>query len=140
MMCHQNRLKRSFLNSNSRSISMPGLPRKVGKSGDMVWVRSTTLLKLLVSAAGAGTAVAANPAAAAPVKKPRLLKAARTFASQPATHIFSPFHRILICARLSLSNVALATGALTQAMVGARRPIRRFPGGGRTDAAHSLGD
>src|SRR5258707_948808 len=94
-MCHQNRLNRSFLKSNSRCISMPGLPRKVGKSADMVWVRSTTLLKLLVSAAGAGTAAAANPVAAAPVKKLRRLKAARTFASHPATHIFSPVQSIL---------------------------------------------
>jgi hypothetical protein len=62
---------------------------KVGKSGDIVCVRSTTLLKLLDSAAGAGTAVAANPAAAAaPLKNPRLLKATRTMASHPATHIF----------------------------------------------------
>src|SRR5258708_31881352 len=86
-MCQQNRLKRSFLKSNSRCISMPGLPMKVGNSADMVWVRSTTLLKLLVSAAGAGAAATANPVAAAPVKKLRRLKAARTFASHPATHI-----------------------------------------------------
>jgi hypothetical protein len=64
---------------------------KVGKSGDIVWVRSTTLLKLRVSAARAGAAVAANPVAAAPLKKLRLLKAARTLASQPATHIFALF-------------------------------------------------
>src|SRR5260370_18129165 len=94
-MCHQNRLNRSFLKSNSRCISMPGLPMKVGNSADIVWVRSTTLLKLLVSAAGAGTAAAANPVAAAPVKKLRRLKAARTFASHPATHIFSPVPSIL---------------------------------------------
>jgi hypothetical protein len=61
---------------------------KVGKSGDMVWVKSTTLLKLLLSAARAGTAVAANPVAAAALKKLRLLKASRTLASHPATHIF----------------------------------------------------
>ena len=66
---------------------------KVGKSGDMVWVRSTALVKLLVikllvikllaSAATAGTAAAANPAAAAPVNRPRRLKAERTAADLP---------------------------------------------------------
>src|SRR5579859_4281887 len=67
---------------------MPGLPMKVGKSGDMVWVRSITLVKLRgVSAATAGAPLAAKPAAAAPVKKPRRLKAARTACSHPATHI-----------------------------------------------------
>src|SRR5260370_35108949 len=75
---------------------------KGGTSGDMVWVRSTTLLKLLASAAGAGTPAPANPVAAAPVKKLRRLKAARTFASHPATHISSPvllnlsLHAILV--------------------------------------------
>jgi hypothetical protein len=89
---------------------------KVGKSGDIVCVRSTTLLKLLDSAARAGTAAAANPAATAPPKNPRLLKAARTLASHPATHIFVCSAAILeIFVRLSLAGAAMATGALTQA-------------------------
>src|SRR5258708_4420996 len=110
-MCHQNKLKRSFLKSSARSISMPGLPMKVGNSADMVWVGSAALLQLLASAAGAGTAAAANPVAAAPVKKLRRLKAARTFASHPATHISSPV----------LSILALHAILVVQSNIGNRR-------------------
>src|SRR5580704_68101 len=71
---------------------MPGLPLKVGNSGDMVWVRSTTVVKVLGAAtAGPATAVAANPVAAAPLKKPRRVNASRTARSHPATHISIPF-------------------------------------------------
>ena len=45
MIFHQFRLKPSFLKSYCFCSSMPGTPKKVGKSGDMVWVRSTTPLK-----------------------------------------------------------------------------------------------
>src|SRR5215471_18946464 len=115
MTCHQNKLNRSFLKSNSRCSSIPGLPMKVGNSADMVWVRSTTLLKLLASDAFAGGAGATNPAAAAPLKKPRRLKAARTFASHPATHMFSPSHRHFRRKQFWLPNLTMATGVLTQA-------------------------
>jgi hypothetical protein len=67
-------LNPSFLKSNFFSISIPGTPKKVGKSGDMVWVRSTAEENLragAASAASGATAVAAKPAATAPVKKPR---------------------------------------------------------------------
>src|SRR5260370_1871281 len=84
---------------------------KGGTSGDMVWVRSTTLVKLLASAAGAGTEGAANPVAAAPVKKLRRLKAARTFASHPATHISSPV----------LLNLSLHAILVVQSNIGNRR-------------------
>ena len=83
------------------------------------------MVKLRVCAAHAGTATAATPVAAAPVKKLRLLKAARTLSSHPATHIFSPDSSIPLRMQLSLPSAALATGALTQAsLVGniERRP------------------
>ena len=59
----------------------------------MVWVRSTTELKrrgLLNGAARAGSgvmAVAAKPAAAAPLKKPRRVSACRTASWHPGTHM-----------------------------------------------------
>ena len=80
---------------------MPGTPKKVGKSADIVCVRSTTLWKLRAAAA-AGTAgawaaagaaaMAAKPAAAAPVvrKNPRRVSARCTVCSHPGTHIFEP--------------------------------------------------
>src|SRR5260370_28874299 len=97
---------------------MRGLPRKVGKSAVMVWVRSTTWLKLRFSAAGAGTAAAANPVAAAPVKKLRRLKAARTFASHPATHISSPVLLIL-----SLHAILVVQSNITNRRADAGRPV-----------------
>jgi predicted RecA/RadA family phage recombinase len=63
------------------SISIPGTPKKVGKSGDMVWVKSTTEVKLRAGAAPAisgATAVAPKEAASAPLKKPRRESACRT--------------------------------------------------------------
>jgi hypothetical protein len=70
-------LKPSFFKSNCFCISMPGTPKKVGKSADIVWVRSTTLLKLrcAVGWAWAGMPAAAKAAAVAPPKKPRRLSA-----------------------------------------------------------------
>src|SRR5712691_4160136 len=77
---------------NSRCISMPGLPLKVGNSGDMVWVRSTTVAKLLGAAIAALliTPVAAKPAAAVALTKPRRVTASRTARSHPAKHMSSP--------------------------------------------------
>src|SRR5580704_8129835 len=71
---------------------MPGLPLKVGNSGDMVWVRSTTFVKLRGAAMATlpDTAVATNPAALARAKNPRRVIASRTARSHPATHIASP--------------------------------------------------
>src|SRR3954452_7518644 len=77
---------------NSRCISMPGLPLKVGNSGDMVWVRSTTVVKLFGAAVAVppATPVAANPAAAADLMKPRRVTASLTARSHPAKHISFP--------------------------------------------------
>src|SRR3984893_1289548 len=69
---------------------MPGLPKKVGKSADMVWVRSIALVKLRRGASAARQGAAANPAAAAPLKTPRRVSASRTACSHPVTHIVSP--------------------------------------------------
>ena len=60
---------------------MPGTPKKVGKSGDIVWVKSTTEVKLRAGAAPAisgAIAVAPKEAASAPLKKPRRESACRT--------------------------------------------------------------
>ena len=76
--------------SNFFSISMPGTPKKVGKSGDMVWVRSTVAVNLRAGAAAAmsgATAAAAKETAAAPLKKPRRESACRTASWHPGTHM-----------------------------------------------------
>src|SRR5262249_2919632 len=108
-------------------ISMPGLPMKVGKSADMVWVRSTTLVKLLACVGLAVAAVAANPAAATPLKKRRRLKAARTVISHPATHMVSPSCRHTMLAtvlRFCFAKWTLATGLLTQAVLSPRLSLQ----------------
>ncbi len=68
--------------SNFFSISMPGTPKKVGKSGDMMWVKSTVPVNwrtvALACAMSGATAVAAKEAATAPLKKPRRESACRT--------------------------------------------------------------
>src|SRR5215475_7996102 len=86
--------------SNCFCISIPGTPKKVGKSADIVWVRSTTPVKLRGVWAAAGVAgaadAAANPAASAPVrrKKPRRVSAWRTVSSHPGTHMEASFPRL----------------------------------------------
>src|SRR5215813_6940321 len=85
--------------SNRFCISIPGTPKKVGKSADMVWVKSTTPVKLrgVCAATGAAAAAdaAANPAASAPVrrKNPRRVSALRTVSSHPGTHMGASFPR-----------------------------------------------
>src|SRR4029077_3123373 len=70
---------------------MPGLPLKVGNAGDMVWVRSTTVVKLFGAAIAGLATPAANPAVAAgALKKTRRVSAARTARSHPAKHIDHP--------------------------------------------------
>src|SRR4029079_13300292 len=89
IMRHQYRLKPSFLSENWRCISMPGVPKKVGNAGDMVWVRSTARVNVRAAAGSGVTAVAAKAAAVAPapLKNPRRDSAARTTCSHPGTHI-----------------------------------------------------
>jgi hypothetical protein len=74
------RIEAILLEINFFSISIP-TAEEVGKSGDMVWVRSTAEVNLRAGAASArsGTiAVAVKPAATAPLKKPRRDNACRT--------------------------------------------------------------
>jgi hypothetical protein len=69
------------LRSNFFSISIPGTPKKVGNSADMVCVRSTVEVKLRAGAAAAicgAAAVAATDAASAPLKKRRRETASHT--------------------------------------------------------------
>src|SRR5258706_14126842 len=110
-----------IIKADTRCDARPGLPMMVENSADMVWVRSPTLLKLRVSAGGAGTAAAANPVAAAPVKKLRRLKAARTFASHPATHISSPVLLIL-----SLHAILVVQSNIGNRRADAGRPVARM--------------
>src|SRR5437667_7124987 len=73
---------------------MPGIPKKVGKSGDMVWVRSTTDLNWrgAASLAVGATALAAKPAAA-PLKNRRRVSAYRTISWHPGTHMMDLLRR-----------------------------------------------
>src|SRR5262245_29850298 len=72
---------------------MPGSPRKVGKSGDMVWVRSTTRVKARGAACASPVAAAvAAKLAAAPLKKLRRDSACRTASWHPGTHMLFLLH------------------------------------------------
>src|SRR5438552_16606284 len=70
-------------------MSMPGAPSKVGKSRDIVWVRSITDLNFRGAGAlcAGGTAEATKPAAAAPLKNPRRLSARCMVSWHPGTHM-----------------------------------------------------
>ena len=89
---HSIKLKPSFLNSFTCFMAMPGVPKKVGNSGENVCVRSVTLLNAGNgrASAAAGANVAAASAPPAPLKKPRRESLALTCSMQPGAHMSVP--------------------------------------------------